>query len=120
VITTKLVRLSLVVIVLAIAAVAALEVHWSMTTKDDARGTAQRAATASAHLLFTSHVSLAARHTAEEVAAAGHTHLDSFTIRTDGVVHITVSTRAKSYVLRRIPMTRSVSEVTVGADAIPQ
>ena len=118
--TTRLLRSVVLVIVVALVAVTALEVHWAMKTRADARHTADRAAAAGAHVLFTTHNSLAAREAADEAAQSGHTHLDSFTIRTDGVVHVTVSTRAKSYLLRRIGPTRSVSEVTVGGDAIQQ
>ena len=119
-ITTKLVRSVVVVVVLALVAVSAVEVHWSMNAKNDARRTAARAATSAAHVLFTTHDSPGARAVAEKEAAADHVNLDSFTIRIDGTVHVTVSTRARSYLLRRIGATRSVSEVTVGADAPQQ
>ena len=106
-------------VILAVAAIVALEVHWSMDAKRDARTAAAHAAAAGAHDLATTHDSLHARHVAETLAADQHTHLIAFDIDATGVVRVTVDARARSYLLRRFGPTKSVSEVTVSASAPP-
>ena len=119
-ITTRLVRSALAIVIVAVLGVVALEVHWSMDAKSEARKAAGSAATAAAQELGSSHDSLRARQRAEATAAAGGTQLVAFTISPTGTVRVTVDRRAKSYILRRFGPTRSVSEITVSADAKPQ
>jgi Flp pilus assembly protein TadG len=120
VITTRFVRTVCTVVVVALVAVIALEVHWSMDAKKDARTDASAVAAAAAHELATSHDSLQARHVAELRAAAARASLVAFTITDTGSVVVTLNRRSKSYILRRLPPTRSVTEITVSATAAPQ
>jgi hypothetical protein len=120
VITTRFIRTILVVVVVALVAVIALEVHWSMDAKSAARTQAKATAAAAAHELSATHDSLKARQVAEAQAAGGGTRLVSFTITDTNSVVVTLNRRAKSYILRRFPPTRSVSEITVAATAAPQ
>src|SRR5258708_5288453 len=99
-ITTKLVRVLVVGVIVAAAGLVALEVHWSMDTKHDARRAAVHAAGVAAQVLGQAHDSLAARHAAEVEASSAHTQLVAFTIETTGTVRVTVNARAKSYLLR--------------------
>ena len=119
-ITTKALRTGVVLVVLAIAALVATEVYWSMQAKSAAQRTARNAAFQAAHDLGVSHNSLHARATAEAETTHAGMHLDAFTLETNGFVKVTVSTHARSYLLRRIGPTRSVSEITVTASAAPQ
>ena len=116
-ITTKLVRTAVTLVVVALVAVVALEVHWSMDAKSDARRTAGHAADAAYEVMTQRHDSLAARQAAEATATGEHKQLVAFTVETGGVVRVTVNTRAKSYLLKHFGFTRSVSDVTVTASS---
>jgi hypothetical protein len=100
-------------VVIALVAIVAMEVHWSVNTKNEARRAATRAADEAAIIMVRQHDSVEARHVAEQVAAAGNTRLVSFSIEPAGSVRVTVNARARSYVLRHFGPTRSISEVTV-------
>ena len=110
---TKVFRGLVVVVVVALVGIVALEVHWSMDTKNKARRAAMLAADEAALVMVRDHDSLKARHAAEQLAAANHTRLVSFSIEPAGSVRVTVNARAKSYLLRHFAPTRSISEVTV-------
>ena len=114
-ITTKFIRAVVVVVVVGLVAVVALEVHWSLDAKHDARLAAGSAADAAADVMRSTHDSLTARHAAEVRAEVKKTHLVAFDIDGTGVVRVTVNARAKSYVLRHFGPTRSISEITVTA-----
>ena len=119
-ITTRLIRIVFAVVVVAVVALAALEVHWSMDAKNNARAVAVAAAAAGARELATTHDSIKARHVAEARASAGGAQLVSFTLTATNSVIVTVNRRARSYLLRRLPPTRSMSDITVSATAAPQ
>jgi hypothetical protein len=112
-ITTKLLRAVLILVVVVLLGIVAFEVKWSMDAKHDAKDTATRAADAAALVIAQHHDSLAARKAAEERAASEHTQLVTFSIETTGEVRVTVNARAKSYLLRHFSPTRSISEITV-------
>ena len=112
-ITTKFVRAAVTLVVVALAAVVALEVHWSMDAKRDARHAAGQAADVAREIMTSSRDSLAARHAAEVTAAGEHAQLVAFVIDPAGDVRVTVDARAKSYLLKHFSLTRTVSEITV-------
>jgi len=60
-----------------------------------------------------------AKADAGKVADSEHVHLDSFSVDTSKVVHVTVSKDAKSYLLRRFSRTKSWYHVTAKATATP-
>ena len=118
-ITTKALRTGVALVVLAVAALVSVEVYWSMQARNAAQRTAREAAAQAAHELTVSRDSRHARQTAEGTATQAKMHLDAFTVEINGSVRVTVSTHARSYLLRRLGPTRSVSEITVSATASP-
>jgi hypothetical protein len=110
---TRVLRGAVVIVAIALVGIVALEVHWSMNTKNEARKAATNAAAEAAVVMVRQHDSLEARHVAEQVAANNHMRLVSFSIEPAGSVRVTVNARAKSYLLRHFGPTRSISEITV-------
>jgi Flp pilus assembly protein TadG len=120
VITTRLLRVAIVVVVLVLAGFIALEVHWSLDAKTHARHTADAAALAAAQELARSHDSLAARHVAEARSAVGPTRLVAFDIDATGTVRVTVSGHSRSYLLRRFGPARTITDINVTGSAARQ
>ena len=60
-----------------------------------------------------------AKAAAVAVADLQHIHLDFFSVDTSGVVHVTVSKEARSYLLRRFSRTKSWYHVVVKVTAAP-
>jgi hypothetical protein len=119
-ITARLMRLVGILAVLGAVAVLALEVHWSMSVRHQVRTAAAAAAAAGAREMHRSHDSLAARGAAESAAVARGVAFIAFTLEPNGDVRVTVSDDARSYVLRRISVTRPLTEATSTATARQQ
>jgi Flp pilus assembly protein TadG len=113
VITTRILRTVLLVVVLAVLVLAAVEVRWSMVERSRARRIARAAAGVALARLSADHDSLAARQDAEASARDAGAQLVAFTVLGTGGVRVTVSDHSKSYLLRRLPPTKTITEITV-------
>ena len=108
------------VVVLALAAGVVIEVGSPVWTRTELAGAASDSANAGAREYFSSHDLTASTKAATDAAAVRGAHLDTLVYSTDGQVHVTVSRRAKSYVLYRYSRFKTWYDVSVSAAATPQ
>jgi Flp pilus assembly protein TadG len=113
-------QLLTVVVVLALAVGVVIEVGSPIWTRTELAGAAGDAANAGAREYFSTHDIPASSTAASDAAAVRGAHLDNFSFLRDGQVHVTVSRRAKSYVLCRYSRFKSWYEVSASAAATPQ
>jgi Flp pilus assembly protein TadG len=109
-----------IVVALAIVGFLVVELGSPLLTKATLDGTAHDAADDAAHEYFQDHDPDKAQQTAVEDAENGHAHLERFSIDDQGVVHVTLSKQARSYVLHRFKQTKDWYNVRVSVSAVPK
>ena len=97
-----------------------IELGSPLITKATLDGTAHDAANDAAHAYFQNHDPDQAQKTASDDAANDHAKLEKFSIDDQGVVHVTLSKQARSYVLHDFKQTKDWYNVRVSASAVPK
>ena len=105
---------------LALVGFLIVELGSPLFTKATLDATAHDAANDAAHEYFQSHDPDRAQQVATEDAERGHAHLAQFSVDDQGVVHVTLSKQARSYVLHRFEQTKGWYNVHVSASAVPK
>src|SRR5205807_5437249 len=105
---------------LALVGFLIVELGSPLLTKATLDGTAHDAANDAAHEYFQDHDPDKAQQLAGQDADNGHAHLERFSIDDQGVVHVTLSKQARSYVLYRFQQTKGWYNVRVSASAVPK
>ena len=108
------------VIGIALVGLVAFELGSPLVTKAILDGQAHDAANDAAHEYFQSHDTDKAQQAASQDAAGDHAKLTRFAVDDQGVVRVTLSKEAKSYVLHRIDQMKSWYDVTASASAVPK
>ena len=109
-----------IALVLALLGFLVVELGSPLLTKATLDGTAHDAANDAAHEFFQDHDPDKAQQVAIEDADGGHAHLENFSIDDQGVVHVTLSKEARSYLLHRFSQTKDWYNVHVSASAVPK
>ena len=109
-----------IVIALAVVGFLVVELGSPLLTKATLDGTAHDAANDAAHEFFASHDPSRAQQLAVEDADNGHAHLEAFAVDDKGVVHVTLSKQARSYLLDRFKQTKGWYNVRVSVSAVPK
>jgi len=109
-----------IAIALAVLAFAIVELGSPLLTKATLDGTAHDAANDAAHEYFQSHDPTKACQAASDDASNGHADLAHCDIDDQGVVHVTLSKQARSYLLRRFSQTKGWYNVRVSVSAVPK
>jgi hypothetical protein len=109
-----------IVVGIAVVGFLVVELGSPLLTKATLDSDAHHAADDAAHELFQSHDQDKARAAADQDAQGGHARLDQFGVDEQGVVHVTLSKQAKSYVLHNFEPTRDWYNVRVSATAVPK
>ncbi len=111
--------LAKIVIGIALVGFAVIELGSPLWTKAQLDGTAHNAASDAAYALGRSNNRDQAYEAALDDTNGDGAKLDEFSVDDAGVVHVTVSKQAKSYVLHNFEKTRSWYEVRLRATAEP-
>ena len=112
--------LTKIVVVIALAGLAVVEVGSPMVTRVQLDGVAHDAADSAAHELFERPDLERARAAAGALATQQSAGLKDFQVDAQGVVHVTVQREARSLVLRKWQRARSWFDVEVSATATPR
>jgi len=111
--------LAKIVASIGLAGLAAIELGSPLWTKAQLDGTAHNAANDAAYAFGRTNSRDQAYAAALADVNGGGARLDEFSVDDAGVVHVTVSKRARSYVLHNFEKTRSWYEVHLRATAEP-
>ena len=103
---------------LAVVGFLVIELGSPLVTKATLDGTAHDAANDAGHEYFQSHDPDKAQQAAAQDADNGHARLEKFSIDDQGVVHVTLSRQARSYVLHNFKQTKGWYNVRVSASAV--
>jgi hypothetical protein len=109
-----------IVVGLALAAFLVVELGSPLVARATLDSTAHDAAGDAAHEYLQNRDSAKAQQVALDDATNGHAKLTAFAIDEQGVVRVTLSKQAKSYVLHRIDQLKGWYDVTVTASATPK
>ena len=105
---------------IALAGFAAIECGSPLWTRAQLDGTAHDAANDAAYAFVHTNSQDQAYAAALEDANGGGAKLDEFFFDASGAIHVTVSKRAKSYVLHNFEKTRGWYDVHLRATAMPE
>jgi hypothetical protein len=109
-----------IVIGVAILGFVAFELGSPLVTRAILDGQAHDAANDAAHDYFQNHDPDRAQAAAQQDADGDHVTLAAFSVDDQGTVHVTLSKKAKSYVLHNFGPTKDWYNVRISASAVPK
>ena len=109
-----------IIVGFAIVGLALFELGSPLVTKAILDSQVHDAADDAAHDYFQNHDVQKAQDVATQDAENGHAKLQKFDVDDQGVVHVTLFKKAKSYLLYRFSQTKDWYNVRVSASAVPK